>query len=565
MNVKQKQKSKMNVVKPYSSKSKKTRKKSPKIIDYDKVAQKYGNLLETSLNTSNSTQPQKALYNNNNLEESYYDYIIDNIYDLNNINDLKEEKPSKIENTKNDDSGYYFTFKQQKPSINNYSNNTSEINMNKNKYKNRAPISIISNKEEMNKYFNDKNNNKNNINNISSIKSYNMYNTFSKQIKTKTKTLKTNSSYKNDNNVDKFKKIDKVINTNYKNSKSYNTIKIKENNNKEINELKNIKEKPKQKKLNRINSQENNFSKKFNLNNNNFNKLVRNSESIQVQGNDCIKEEVINLNKTKKNNLNNNANINFNNNINNKFKEKVMLLLNLCRKYAYKFNKLFPLYESTIPNNSDNNNQSLTELKNTIIQYNNMIFNKNISKIFDLEENKNDLLNMNIFNENETQKLKEKIKDLSEEIKLLKQNEIIYKEKIGNLNQKIEKLNNELNNKENMIKDLKNKTSIKSGKIKEFHGLGENNEDIKINKNQFNEIKESYKKSDISNKNINSYNNNNINNYKREMIQIEEVKKNINNKLNLETNEDKPLNTEIEKLDQEIFNLKSKLKKIIQK
>ena len=61
---------------------------------------------------------------------------------------------------------------------------------------------------------------------------------------------------------------------------------------------------------------------------------------------------------------------------------------------------------------------------------------------------------------------------------------------------------------------------------------------------------------------MNSYNK--INNYNREMIQIEDIKNNIN-KLGLETDEDKPLNTEIEKLDQEIFNLKSKLKKIIQK
>ena len=40
---------------------------------------------------------------------------------------------------------------------------------------------------------------------------------------------------------------------------------------------------------------------------------------------------------------------------------------------------------------------------------------------------------------------------------------------------------------------------------------------------------------------------------------------NINNKLNFDIDEDKPLNNEIEKLDQEIFNLKSKLKNIIKK
>ena len=190
-----------------------------------------------------------------------------------------------------------------------------------------------------------------------------------------------------------------------------------------------------------------------------------------------------------------------------------------------------------------------------------MIFNQNISKIFELDENKNDDF---LLNENENHKLKMKISDLSEQIKILKQHEIIYKENINNLNQKIEKLNDELNKKENLINDLKNKISIKSGKIKEFHGLGENNEDININKDKFNDINQSIKKSDRSNKKINSYNKNNIYS-KRDMIQIEKIKNNINNKLNFKTDEDKPLNTEIEKLDQEIFNLKSKLKKIIQK
>ena len=173
--MRQKGKSKTNISKPLSNKSRKARKKSPKIIDYNKVAQKYGNLLETSLNVSTSTQQQKAL--NNNIDDSYYDYIMDNIYETNNIN-------QNIENSKNNDSSYYFTFKQKKMCSINNSNNNSSMNIIKNKkIKNRAPISIISDKEEINKYFNDRNN-INNTNNISSIKNYkNSYNTFSKQIK----------------------------------------------------------------------------------------------------------------------------------------------------------------------------------------------------------------------------------------------------------------------------------------------------------------------------------------------------------------------------------------------
>ena len=126
--MKQKSKPKTNISKPFSIKSRKARKKSPKIIDYNKVAQKYGNLLETSLNVSNSTQPQKALNGNNNIiDDSYYDYIIDNIYETNNINQY-------LENSKNNDSSYYFTFKQKKASIIN-SNNNSSINIAKNRKK----------------------------------------------------------------------------------------------------------------------------------------------------------------------------------------------------------------------------------------------------------------------------------------------------------------------------------------------------------------------------------------------------------------------------------------------
>ena len=543
MNVKQKSKSKVNITKPYLNKTKKVRKKSPKIIDYKNVAQKYGNLLETSLNTSNSTLPQKAL--NSNIDDSYYDYIMDNIYETNN---LKEEITTKIENSKMNDENYYFTFKKQKPPIIKNNNDMSEINVNKNKYKNRAPISIISNKEEMNKYINDKNNNSN----ISSIKNYNnTHSTLSKQTTKKNKTLKTNLSYKNDNNLDKFKKIERIANTNYKSNKSYNNIKIKEN--KEINENKDIKEKYKVKRLNRINSQENNFSKKFNINN--MNNLIKNSESIQVKGNESIKEDVINKNKKS----------NKNNNTNSKFKEKIILLLNLCRKYAYKFNKLFPICESILPNNVTN--KSLLELKNTIVQYNNMIFNQNISKIFDLDENQKDLINMNLFNDNENQKLNIKVEELSNQINILKRNEMMYKENINNLNKKIEILNDELNNKENIIQDLKNKINIKlTGKIKEFHGLGENNEDININRQiHINDKNQSNKKSYIKNKNINSYNKNHNNEYNKENYEIDEIKNNISNKLNIDSDEEKPLNTEIERLDQEIFNLKSKLKKIIQK
>ena len=529
--MRQKGKSKTNISKPLSNKSRKARKKSPKIIDYNKVAQKYGNLLETSLNVSTSTQQQKAL--NNNIDDSYYDYIMDNIYETNNIN-------QNIENSKNNDSSYYFTFKQKKMCSINNSNNNSSINIIKNKkIKNRAPISIISDKEEINKYFNDRNN-INNTNNISSIKNYkNSYNTFSKQIK-KTKSLKTNISYKNDIITEKNKKMEKIIYTNYKTNKSFNNIKIKD---KKINN--DIKEKLKPKKLSRINSQENNVSKKFNFNNNgNIYKNSQNYESIQVHGNESIKEDILKNDKNKDEY-----------NINIKLKEKVILLLNLCRKYANKFNKLYPLCESALSNNS--NNQSLNELKITITQFNNMIFNKNIYKIFELNENQKDLLN--ILNNEETKKIKE----LSEQLDILKKNELIQQNKINNLSQKLEILKNEIENKDNIIKDLKSKINVKfTGKIKEFNGLIENNDDLKIKQNiksnENNSNKKNNKKDINKNININSYNKMKNN----EKYQIDEIK---SNRLNFDFDENQPFNTEIEKLDMEIYNLKSKLKKIIQK
>ena len=193
-----------------------------------------------------------------------------------------------------------------------------------------------------------------------------------------------------------------------------------------------------------------------------------------------------------------------------------------------------------------------------------MIFNINITKIFELNENNNnDFLN-NILNDNdEILILNKKIKELSEQIEIFKKNEIIYNENINNLNKKIEILNNELINKENIIQDLKNKINLKSsGKIKEFHGLVESHEDININKiNEKNSNKKS-DKNEMSNKNKNSYSKTNNNNLR---FKVDDIKNNINNKLNFDIDEDKPLNTEIEKLDQEIFNLKSKLKNIIKK
>ena len=68
--------------------------------------------------------------------------------------------------------------------------------------------------------------------------------------------------------------------------------------------------------------------------------------------------------------------------------DKLLLLLNLCRKYAKKFNKLYPLCELEF-SKYDINLDVFEELKNTIIQYNTMIFSDKITNLFKIKNNEN--------------------------------------------------------------------------------------------------------------------------------------------------------------------------------
>ena len=60
----------------------------------------------------------------------------------------------------------------------------------------------------------------------------------------------------------------------------------------------------------------------------------------------------------------------------------------------------------------------------------------------------------------------------------------------------------------------------------------------------------------MSNKNKNSYSKTNNNNLR---FKVDDIKNNINNKLNFDIDEDKPLNTEIEKYYKKIENNSFKL------
>ena len=447
-------------------KGKRIRKKSPRTIEYNKVIEKYGNLLETSVNTSDNPQtnkgaPSKIIPDKNN-NDSYYDYIIDNIYSNNNSKTKKEKIRRRINNV---DSAYDFVFKEKRK--------------NERKRQKNISTSISNKREEMNNYYyycNEDNDKKN------------MYSTFSNQVK-RNKLNRTNISYKNEcpknkNEKNNFKKLGKMNTINYKNN-SYNNIRTNMSKEKEVN----------------------------------------------------------------KNNENNNEK----EDINIKIKEKIILLLNLCKKFAHRFNRLFPLCE---PNfiSSNNNNNCIQELKNAILQYNNMIFNEEINKIFDIDTNEMydydlDLKEINEYKQ-KYEELKNKNEKLNTEIKRLKNIEYKYKwlkNTINELNKKIEILNNEIKYKDGVIKKYENKMNKIS--TKKFNGLYNDN-------NMSNQIKEQKEIANgdtklIKDINIMTNNDTNIDN---------------NNKLIITTNEEEKqgrLNYEIEELDKQIFNLKYKLKKII--
>ena len=274
-------------------------------------------------------------------------------------------------------------------------------------------------------------------------------------------------------------------------------------------------------------------------------------------------------------------------------KEKVLLLLNICRKYAEKFNKLMPTCERILNelNHYENiNNKPFIEMKNTIIQYNNMIFNEGFTKIFNFKSNDT---NNNIDKyEQENLLLKQKLKDLmnqNEQLgELLKKmdnknkdliNQIkIRKEKENNNIEKINKLEDELNQKEKIINDLcLIIKKIENSNKTEFER--ENNKSKLINTPNFRKTEGDnfYKNTKFKNGNSESYKKNqNKHNFKinhkefqyPNSMNVSEQNFLIksNEKMEKYNKFDKPekLHNEIDLLDQEIFDLKSKLRDIME-
>ena len=418
------------------------------------------------------------------------------------------------------------------------------------------------------------------------------------------------------------------------------------------------------KHFNRCNSNNSNLKTKNKINNNNsleFEKLKKEIFYLQ-QENEKLRANTITHNNIS--NIQNNDNFIY---------DKFLLLLNLCRKYAKKFNKLYPICELEFTK-CNINKEIFEELKNTILQYNTMIFSDKITNLFKIKNNENTINDYeNILNPldisnfepksisiNVMEKYKTIIKKLREENKdhvkkmeeMLKENnelkkkleEFTLKENkynhqnniIENLKCQVETLNNSIKFKESKINNLQNiieknrlnqnlcnsnsnsEQSLKNKLDKNITQIN-NNKNIIFNNQDFNndfQLVKDYKninrydnnnniisKITISsyNENLNSNNNtnsniftnknsleemnntndifkNNINNIENENVNIKtpsskKIKKNENayfSEENIDScfknkKEKNELNDEIEQLDQEIINLKSKLTQIIKK
>ena len=405
--------------------------------------------------------------------------------------------------------------------------------------------------------------------------------------------------------------------------------------------------------FNRCNSNNSNIKTKNKINNNNleFEKLKKEIFYLK-QENEKLRANTITHNNIS--NIQNNDNFIY---------DKFLLLLNLCRKYAKKFNKLYPLCELELTKYNINP-EIFEELKNTILQYNTMIFSDKITNLFKIKNNENTINDYeNILNPldisnfepksisiNVVEKYKTIIKKLREENKAhekkleeilkennelkkkleeftLKENKYNYQNNIiENLKCQVETLNNSIKFKESKINNLQNIIEKNRTNQNLFISNSNSEQNPKNNldkntifnnevfNNDFQLVKDSknvnrYDNNNIIskitissyNENLNSNNNtnsniftnknyleemnntndifkNNINNIENENVNIKtpsskKIKKNENDyfsEVNIDScvkdkKEKNELNDEIEQLDQEIINLKSKLTQIIKK
>ena len=534
---------------------------SPRTIDYMQVMQKYEHLIEQKPENG-----KKISKNSNKISSNYYktennlnkktnssrknlmnqNYFNNNTFNKENINShniIKNNRNDFLMNfCKTDDSSEYVIKnicdnKNNKASIGKGANNVIFLDYENAKNKSYKNIrNCLNDKIELNKFF--ENNEEYKRNNIT------------------TKNTKKNISF---------------------NSQSFNNLNM-----------------------------QNNFLKKANNN-----KSLSFFHDLLNNGNKkCIKSKELNSN--------------FETNNNNILLDKINHIISLCQKYAKIMSNSINFIEV---NKGGNNTDIFHELKHIIKQYNKFIFSEKI-KIFisqdEIIKNKfleNTLDNIYNFtlkefepkNLNFTEKFRNKISALKNE--KLKINDELnnYKKKNKFLSlekdemditiNKLKKENEELNNRIKILENIEiqyNKLNNENSKLKGhidnlnidikykeniIKNLQQILEQIRLNSNimnnynyQKNIIKNESNKqndesdflSDINNnsitKDIISPSNLNVNSVIENIMDLDESdknKKNINN--NIDISEEKQISEKMEKIDQDILDLKTKLKKIYSK
>ena len=534
---------------------------SPRTIDYMQVMQKYEHLIEQKPENG-----KKISKNSNKISSNYYktennlnkkinssrknlmnqNYFNNNTFNKENINShniIKNNRNDFLMNfCKTDDSSEYVIKnicdnKNNKASIGKGANNVIFLDYENAKNKSYKNIrNCLNDKIELNKFF--ENNEEYKRNNIT------------------TKNTKKNISF---------------------NSQSFNNLNM-----------------------------QNNFLKKANNN-----KSLSFFHDLLNNGNKkCIKSKELNSN--------------FETNNNNILLDKINHIISLCQKYAKIMNNSINFIEV---NKGGNNTDIFHELKHIIKQYNKFIFSEKI-KIFIsqdeiiknkfLENTLDSIYNFTLKefepkNLNFTEKFRNKISALKNE--KLKINDELnnYKKKNKFLSlekdemditiNKLKKENEELNNRIKILENIEiqyNKLNNENSKLKGhidnlnidikykeniIKNLQQILEQIRLNSNimnnynyQKNIIKNESNKqndesdflSDINNnsitKDIISPSNLNVNSVIENIMDLDESdknKKNINN--NIDISEEKQISEKMEKIDQDILDLKTKLKKIYSK
>ena len=473
-------------------------------------------------------------------------------------------------------------------------------------------------------YFNNNTFNKENINSHNIIKNNrnDFFMNFCKTDDSSEYVIKNTCDNKN-NKASIGKGANNVIFLDYENAKnkSYKNIRNCLNDKIELNKFFENNEEYKRNNITTKNTKKNISFNSQSFNNlnmqNNFLKKTNNNKSLSFfhdllnNGNKkCIKSKELNSN--------------FETNNNNILLDKINHIISLCQKYAKIMSNSINFIEV---NKGGNNTDIFHELKHIIKQYNKFIFSEKI-KIFIsqdeiiknkfLENTLDSIYNFTLKefepkNLNFTEKFRNKISALKNE--KLKINDELnnYKKKNKFLSlekdemditiNKLKKENEELNNRIKILENIEiqyNKLNNENSKLKGhidnlnidikykeniIKNLQQILEQIRLNSNimnnynyQKNIIKNENNKqndesdflSDINNnsitKDIISPSNLNVNSVIENIMDLDESdknKKNINN--NIDISEEKQISEKMEKIDQDILDLKTKLKKIYSK